>query len=174
VGGGALDWFNKNANPMYPVVTAYGHEAEAVQQGCPSSTVFAYGLKGVALMGLAAVELDTGGEGGALSGLEKEAVTAAETTAEGADIGATTVHGVGRVAGPAATRGGVLSAEQILEVRRSGAVGSQADGAIVRALQNEAGRFNVVIDGDRGLVTTFSNLSQKSFDRLARNYGWTL
>jgi hypothetical protein len=72
VGGGALDWFNKNANPMYPVVTAYGHEAEAVQQGCPSSTVFAYGLKGVALMVVAGFDLDTGGEGRAISRELKE------------------------------------------------------------------------------------------------------
>jgi hypothetical protein len=52
-------------------------------------------------------------------------------------------------------------------------VWSQADGAVVRILQNSAGRYDVVIDGDRGLITTFSNLSQKSFDRLASNYGWT-
>jgi hypothetical protein len=77
------------------------------------------------------------------------------------------------VAGAAATRGGVLSPEQILNVRGSGEVWSQADGATVRILQNGAGRYDVVVDGDRGLITTFSNLSQKSFDRLAGNYGWT-
>jgi hypothetical protein len=93
--------------------------------------------------------------------------------AEGADIGATTAHGAERVAGAGATRGGVLSPEQILNVRGSGEVWSQADGATVRILQNGAGRYDVVVDGDRGLITTFSNLSQKSFDRLAGNYGWT-
>ena len=49
---------------------------------------------------------------------------------------------------------------------------TQADGAIVRILRNEAGRFNVVVEGDRGIITTFENLSQGSLDRLARNYGW--
>ncbi|MGH3496011.1 MAG: DNRLRE domain-containing protein [Nocardioidaceae bacterium] len=106
--------------------------------------------------------------------LERGLASAAEAaTTEGADIGATTAHGAERVAGAGATRGGVLSSDQIIEVRGSGAVWSQADGATVRVLQNEAGRFNVVVDGDRGLITTFSNLSQKSFDRLANNYGWT-
>lgn len=34
------------------------------------------------------------------------------------------------------------------------------------------GRFKVVVDGELGLITTFQNLSQKSLDRLAKNYGW--
>lgn len=98
---------------------------------------------------------------------------AAETTTEGADIGATTAHGAERVAGAGATRGGVLTPEQIVQVRGSGQLLTQADGATVRALQNSAGRYDVVVDGERGLITTFNNLSQKSFDRLANNYGWT-
>ena len=57
-------------------------------------------------------------------------------------------------------------------VRQGGRVMTQADGATVRILQNEAGRFNVVVEGERGIITTFENLSQKSLDRLARNYGW--
>lgn len=48
----------------------------------------------------------------------------------------------------------------------------QADGATVRIHQNELGRFNVVVEGERGIITTFENLSQKSLDRLAKNYGW--
>ncbi len=49
---------------------------------------------------------------------------------------------------------------------------TQADGATVRILQTGAGRFNVVVEGERGIITTFENLSQKSLDRLGRNYGW--
>ena len=49
---------------------------------------------------------------------------------------------------------------------------TQADGAAVRVLQNEADRFDVVIDGSRGLITTFSNLSQKWLERLGTRYGW--
>jgi hypothetical protein len=48
---------------------------------------------------------------------------------------------------------------------------TQADGATVNILE-EGGKFNVVVSGDRGVITTFQNLSQKSLDRLARNYGW--
>jgi len=66
----------------------------------------------------------------------------------------------------------VLSAEQIAAARASGRTLTQADGATVRVLSNEAGRFNVVVEGERGLITTFENLSQKSLDRLATNYGW--
>jgi len=84
----------------------------------------------------------------------------------------TTAHGAQRVAGAAATRGGVLSETGIAAVRQGGRVMTQADGATVRILQNEAGRFNVVVEGERGIITTFENLSQKSLDRLGRNYGW--
>ena len=87
-------------------------------------------------------------------------------------IGPTTAHGAERIAGAAATRGGVLAEEQILLVRGSGQLLTQADGAAVRVLQNEAGRFDVVVDGSRGLITMFSNLSQKSLERLGTRYGW--
>ena len=84
----------------------------------------------------------------------------------------TTAHGAERIAGAAATRGGVLSEAGVAAVRRGGRVMTQADGATVRILQNEAGRFNVVVEGKRGIITTFENLSQKSLDRLGKNYGW--
>jgi hypothetical protein len=48
----------------------------------------------------------------------------------------------------------------------------QADGAIVKIHEITAGRFNVVVEGEKGIITTFKNLSQKSIDRLAKNYGW--
>ncbi|MBU1109711.1 MAG: hypothetical protein KKB51_23725, partial [Candidatus Riflebacteria bacterium] len=85
----------------------------------------------------------------------------------------TTAHGASRLAGSAATRGGVLTESGVKAVRQAGQKLTQADGAIVRILQNEAGRFNIVIDNKSGkLITTFANLSQKSLERLARNYGW--
>jgi hypothetical protein len=84
----------------------------------------------------------------------------------------TTAHGAERIAGQGATRGGVLSEAGVNAVRQGGRVMIQADGATVRILQNEAGRFNVVVEGERGIITTFENLSQKSLDRLAGNYGW--
>jgi len=88
------------------------------------------------------------------------------------DVGATTVHGAERIAGASATRGGVLSVSEIANVRSTGQVFTQPNGATARVLQGADGRFSVVVDGDRGLVTTFRNLSQSSLDRLAKNYGW--
>ena len=84
----------------------------------------------------------------------------------------TTLHGAERLAGPAATRGGVLSASEVLEVQAQGRVMVQSDGAAVRILEAGSGRFSVVVQGERGIVTTFKNLSQKSLDKLGRNYGW--
>jgi hypothetical protein len=84
----------------------------------------------------------------------------------------TTVHGAERLAGAGATRGGVLSSEMVQTVMQNGRTLTQADGATVHILQNAEGRFNVVVWGDRGLITTFQNLRQKSFDRLSKNYGW--
>jgi len=80
--------------------------------------------------------------------------------------------GAERIAGAVATRGGVLSEAGVAAVRQGGRVVTQADGATVRILQNEAGRFNVVVEGERGIITTFENLSQKAPDRLGENYGW--
>jgi hypothetical protein len=49
---------------------------------------------------------------------------------------------------------------------------SQADGAQVY-VQQVGDRYNVVVQGNRGVITNLKNISQKSFNRLARNYGWT-
>ncbi len=86
----------------------------------------------------------------------------------------TTAHGATRVAGAGATRGGVLNEAEIAVVRGSGATYTQSNGAIARILQQADGRFSVVVDGERGLITTFQNLSQNSLERLAKNYGWDL
>ncbi len=50
---------------------------------------------------------------------------------------------------------------------------TQGDGAEVFAQQVD-GRFNVVVRGQRGVITTFKNLSEKSLGRLAKNHGWKL
>ncbi len=97
---------------------------------------------------------------------EKCEAVAAKTTLQ------TTAHGAERIAGAAATRGGVLSEAGVAAVQQGGRAMIQADGAMVRILTNEAGRSSVVVSGERGIITTFENLSQKSLDRLAKNYGW--
>ena len=83
----------------------------------------------------------------------------------------TTAHGAERIAGAAATRGGVLNQAEVIAARAGRAM-TQADGAAVRVLEATPGRFNVVVEGERGIITTFKNLSQKSLDRLSKNYGW--
>jgi len=84
-----------------------------------------------------------------------------------------TGHGAERIAGPLATRGGVLSAAEAAEVRLLGQQLAQADGASVYILKNSTGQFEVAIYNKSGLIiTTFKNLTQKALDRLARNYGW--
>ncbi|MCP4305800.1 MAG: hypothetical protein GY788_13195 [bacterium] len=84
----------------------------------------------------------------------------------------TTLHGADRIAGAGATRGGVLNPREISVVRSDGMVYQQANGALARVLKQPDGRYSVVVDGNRGLITTFKNLSQNSLDRLAKNYGW--
>jgi hypothetical protein len=96
--------------------------------------------------------------------------TEAESAAGGIE---TTAHGATRIAGESATRGGVLTEAEIAVVRGGGTAYSQTNGAIARVLEQANGRFSVVVDGDRGLITTFQNLSQSSLERLAKNYGWT-
>jgi hypothetical protein len=85
----------------------------------------------------------------------------------------TTLHGTERIAGAGATRGGVLNSAEIAVVRGGGTAYAQSNGAVARVLQQANGRYSVVVDGNRGLITTFQNLSQNSLDRLAKNYGWT-
>jgi RHS repeat-associated protein len=79
-----------------------------------------------------------------------------------------TVHGAERAADPsrldpAAQADVIANPTQTL---------SQADGAQVY-VQQVGDRYNVVVQGNRGVITNLKNLSQKSFNRLARNYGWT-
>ena len=51
--------------------------------------------------------------------------------------------------------------------------GIQRDGARV-FVQEVEGRFNVVVQGERGVVTSLRNISEKAMGRLAKNYGWEI
>jgi hypothetical protein len=86
----------------------------------------------------------------------------------------TTLHGAERVAGTAATRGGVLSVEGINATKTLGKAFSQGDGATVFLHEITPGRFNAVVEGNKGIITTMENWSQKSINRIAKNYGWKL
>lgn len=80
---------------------------------------------------------------------------AAAAAEEGAAV-QTTIHGAERIAGAAATRGGVLSAEGVVATRQAGQTLTQADGAAVFVNATSAERFNVVVQNSQGrVITTF-------------------
>lgn len=90
--------------------------------------------------------------------------------AKGTEI-QTTNHGAERIAGQNATRGGVLSTSEIMQTNSFGKKLTQANGAIVKVYEI-GGRFNITVTGDRGLITTFKNLSPESLNRLSKRYDW--
>jgi len=92
-------------------------------------------------------------------------------TTSGTNALRTTRHGAERIAGAGSTRGGVLSEAEVLATR-GGNVLKQADGGTVRILEVESGKFNVVVKGERGIITTFRHLRQNKIDKLARKFGW--
>lgn len=87
-----------------------------------------------------------------------------------------TAHGAERIAGAAATRGGVLTIEGVNATKSLGRAFTQADGAKVFLHEVTPGRFNAVIQNQTTgkVITTMSNWSQKSINRIAKNYGWPI
>ncbi len=79
-----------------------------------------------------------------------------------------TAHGADRLADPART----LTQAEIAGAR-GGHTLKQADGATVYIQQVAPGKFNVFVEGDRGIITTFRHISGGALKRLAINYGWT-
>lgn len=104
----------------------------------------------------------------ATAGVRVLAGRGAAAAAEGAagEI-ATTAHGAARMAD--ASRLGVEAVKDVMA--NATRTGVQRGGARVFVQQVE-GRFNVVVQGERGVITNLKSISQKSLDRLARNYGW--
>jgi hypothetical protein len=49
---------------------------------------------------------------------------------------------------------------------------SQTDGASVYIKDIGSGKFNVIVEGENGVVTALKNIGQNSLDRLGKNYGW--
>ena len=103
---------------------------------------------------------------GAIVGALEGAASSEASAAASSEVSAT-AHGAMRMADPSR-----LGAEGVRDVVANATrTFGQKDGARVFA-QEVNGRFNVVVQGERGVITTFKNLSQKSLDRLAKNYGW--
>jgi hypothetical protein len=106
-----------------------------------------HGLEGA----LAGAALFAGGEG--------EGEIAAE---EGISA---TAHGVERLA----ERG---FAGSDIALTKSGETLTQADGATVYLKEVAAGRFNVIVEGQRGVVTALKNIPASAVNRLKSGYGW--
>ena len=49
---------------------------------------------------------------------------------------------------------------------------TQSNGASVYIKNVTDDKFNVIVEGDNGVVTALKNISQKALDRLSNNYGW--
>jgi hypothetical protein len=55
---------------------------------------------------------------------------------------------------------------------KTGNILKQADGAKVFIKELGGGKFNVIVEGEHGVVTAIKNISQKSLEKLATRYGW--
>jgi hypothetical protein len=84
-----------------------------------------------------------------------------------------TAHGAARLAGPGATRGGVLSYTEALATRFvSSAKYTAANGASVYVRAIEGGKFNVAMWGRNGFITSYRHVSAKTLSRLGKSGGW--
>jgi RHS repeat-associated protein len=85
-----------------------------------------------------------------------------------------TAHGRERIAGLGATRGGTLSTAEITAVRQGyqAAYTSKANGARALVERTADGRFNVVIEGRGGYMTSYKTVTQKDLNRFAKKYHW--
>ncbi|MEO8648381.1 MAG: RHS repeat-associated core domain-containing protein, partial [Acidobacteriota bacterium] len=92
------------------------------------------------------------------------ATTAATTTAASTATTAT-IHGARQLAVRGFTQAEVAAT-------RTGTQMLQRDGARVFLKEVAPGKFNVLVQGERGVVTALKNISWKSVTRLAQNYGW--
>jgi hypothetical protein len=57
--------------------------------------------------------------------------------------------------------------------KTEGQVLRQADGATVYLRQSSPGRFDFIVEGERGVITAHRNMPQKAIDGLAQRYGWS-
>lgn len=154
IGFGALHEVAKKS--MQPALEAYTMYAEMGGFGSPTGVV----SKATNLMKTEAKIISSSAE--VEAGASKVA-TEIETTA----------HGSERIAGPSATRGGVLTEAEVKIAKELGKKGTQGNGGFVYLQEVNPGRFNAVLENAEGkLITTMKNFSQKSINKLARNYGW--
>lgn len=80
--------------------------------------------------------------------------------------GSNTAHGAQRLR----ERG--FTDDEIILMRQTSDIRTQSDGARVYIREMSPGRFNVIVQGERGVITAFRNIRQGALDRLVKNYGW--
>lgn len=59
-----------------------------------------------------------------------------------------------------------------IDEAKTGQKYEQEDGATAFVKKVGRGRYNIVIEGEGGIVTAMKNLSKSEVNALARNYGW--
>jgi RHS repeat-associated protein len=112
---------------------------------------------------------DTGetDQGGGLT--PGEGTRGLEDASDGTETGPEqTLHGADRAADPSR----LSPAEQAEVIANPTETFTQADGAQVY-VQQVGDRYNVVVEGKRGVISNFKTIRQGSLNRLARNYDWT-
>jgi hypothetical protein len=65
-----------------------------------------------------------------------------------------------------------FTASDISLTKSTNIIKTQANGAKVYIKEVSSDRFNVIIEGNKGVVIASKNISQKALDRLSNNYGW--
>lgn len=65
-----------------------------------------------------------------------------------------------------------FSETDISNTKHTTNVKTQSDGARVYIKEVSPGKYNVIIEGDNGIITALKNISKKSLDRLTKNYDW--
>ena len=65
-----------------------------------------------------------------------------------------------------------FSENDILNTKNTNNIKIQADGAKVYIKEVANGKFNIIVEGKKGIITALKNISQKSLNRLTKNYNW--
>ena len=65
-----------------------------------------------------------------------------------------------------------FSGNDISNAKSTSNVKTQSDGAKVYIKEVSPGKYNVIVEGDRGIITALKNISKKSLDRLTKKYNW--
>jgi len=80
--------------------------------------------------------------------------------------GQATQHGMERLRERGFTQNDITTTKQTTNIK------TQDDGATVYIKEVSPGRFNVIVEGPRGIITALKNISKKALERLTKNYKW--